>query len=68
MMRFGNLIIGAAFVAGLFGTRDASVHAVKVLNAREAWAENLSNDEAGIFFSAAGPTSRGDNFSKRKTP
>lgn len=56
-MRFGNLIIGAAFTLGLFGAHSASVAAVRTLNDREVWAESLSNESAGIFFTAVGARS-----------
>jgi hypothetical protein len=56
-MRFGNLIIGAAFMLGLFGAHSASVSAVRTLNDREVWAESLSNEPAGIFFTAVGARS-----------
>jgi len=56
-MRFGNLIIGAAFALGLFGARAASVSAVHTLNARESWAESLSNESAGVLFTAVGARS-----------
>jgi hypothetical protein len=57
MMRFGNLIIGAAFILGLSGAHSASVAAVRTLNDREVWAESLSNESAGIFFTAVGTRS-----------
>ncbi len=56
-MRFGNLIIGAAFMLGLSGAHTASVAAVHTLNDREIWAESLSNESAGIFFTAVGARS-----------
>lgn len=56
-MRFGNLIIGAAFMLGLSGAHSASVSAVRTLNDREVWAESLSNEPAGIFFTAVGARS-----------
>ena len=58
MMRVGNLILGAVFAFGLLGTHDASERFTRTLNARETWAESLSNSDAGIFFSASGPASR----------
>jgi len=57
MMRFGNLIIGAAFMLGLSGAHSASVAAVRTLNDREVWAESLSDESAGIFFTAVGARS-----------
>jgi hypothetical protein len=57
MMRFGNLIIGAAFMLGLSGSHSAPVSAVHTLNARESWAESLSNESDGIFFTAVGARS-----------
>ena len=56
-------VLGIAACVVVYTTlTDAGKHVVSApmtaANSREAWAESLSNDEAGIFFSAAGPTSR----------
>jgi hypothetical protein len=56
-----KFIFGAIFCAVLYSfAMAAGKHIVSApmtaANAREAWAESLSNDEAAIFFSAAGTT------------
>jgi hypothetical protein len=56
-MRLGKLIIGVAFILGLSSAHSASVSAVRTLNDREVWAESLSNEPAGIFFTAVGADS-----------
>jgi hypothetical protein len=54
-------LLGIAACVAVYTTlTDAGKHIVSApmtaANAREAWAESLSNDEAAIFFSAAGTT------------
>jgi hypothetical protein len=54
-------LLGIAACVVVYTTlTDAGKHIVSApmtaANAREAWAESLSNDEAAIFFSAAGTT------------
>ena len=55
-----TLLSIAAFVVVYTTLTDAGKHIVSApmtaANSREAWAESLSNDEAAIFFSAAGTT------------
>jgi len=57
-----NLLTIAACIVVYTTLTDAGKHMVYTpmiaANAREAWAESLSNDESAIFFSSAGPTSR----------
>ena len=53
----GVLGIGAMALALSWG-HESSKHFSSVVDDREAWAEAVSNPDAGIFFSASGPASR----------
>ena len=53
----------AAMALALSCGHQASKHFSSVVDEREAWAESLSNPDAGIFFSASGPASRTLNIS-----
>ena len=44
------LVLGAL----MWGAQSASVRATESLNARQAWAQSLDNDEAGIWWFAVG--------------